>query len=167
MAGRVIRIGESVRAAGSFHAGVLLRWVGGVGVAAWTFVVEMTLGLADAIPFVAGWRERRREARGRKGAEPHVVARVRVLPPPLPADEPGIRRLPLPLRACQECGSPGVRSRGIGEGGFPGSGDLLDQAHCPRCGHEGLAVEFDRHEDYRSFLRRIALTREASLHQRP
>lgn len=84
-----------------------------------------------------------------------------MLAPP-PADAPDIDRLPVPLRVCADCGSPGVRPLRMGEGGIPGAADVLDLMRCGRCGREGIAAEFDRHDDYRGFLRRIALTHEAT-----
>jgi hypothetical protein len=56
----------------------------------------------------------------------------------------------------------GMRPLQMGEGGIPGVSELFDMQRCPRCGHEGLAAEFDRPEDYASFVRRLNLTWRAS-----
>lgn len=97
----------------------------------------------------------RRRARAEAPRPVRVAVRQRRPVPPAPAD--ALDALPLPIRACPECGSAGMRPLAMGEGGVPGVSELLDRQLCPRCGHEGLAVAFDRHEDYASFLRRLDL----------
>lgn len=55
-----------------------------------------------------------------------------------------------------------MRPLHLEEGGIPGVAELLDVQRCSRCGYQGLAAEFDRPEDYASFVRRLNLTWRAS-----
>lgn len=77
-----------------------------------------------------------------------------------PVTPPAARDLaavPLPIRACPECGSPGMRPMHSGEGGVPGANDISDRQTCGRCGFQGLALEFDDRDEYAEFLDDLAL----------
>lgn len=57
-----------------------------------------------------------------------------------------------PVVACMQCGNPGVRQAGLGEGGLPGAGAAMTWI-CPRCGNRGPALEFDDATAYRQFVK--------------
>lgn len=60
--------------------------------------------------------------------------------------------IPLPIRACPQCGSPGVRPLRTGEGGVPGANEISDKLTCNACGYRGIVLEFDDREEYAMFL---------------
>lgn len=64
--------------------------------------------------------------------------------------------IPEPITACAECGFLGIRPPSAGEGGIPGSADIMSTRHCPRCGHDGLPVELRTRAEYVEFLRELA-----------
>lgn len=77
-------------------------------------------------------------------------------PPVAPVDAAAIASLPEPVRACPECAYVGVRMPEIGDGLWPGGGELGDRIVCPRCGYQGIAVLFERREEYGAHLRDLA-----------
>lgn len=64
--------------------------------------------------------------------------------------------IPLPILACPECGSPGMRPMRTGEGGVPGANDISDKLACARCGYIGIALEFEDRDEYADFLEDLA-----------
>lgn len=74
-------------------------------------------------------------------------------PPPSGTD---LAAIPLPIHACPECGSAGMRPMRLGEGGVPGANEISDKLACPRCGYRGLAIEFDDRDEYAEFLADLA-----------
>ena len=60
--------------------------------------------------------------------------------------------IPLPILACPDCGSPGMRPMRADEGGVPGANEISDKRVCAKCGYRGLAIEFDDRQDYADFL---------------
>lgn len=79
-----------------------------------------------------------------------------VRPPIPPVDDEAIAAIPEPVTACPDCAFLGVRMPGIRDGLWPGGGELGDRIVCPRCGYQGLAVRFEKREDYGQFLRDLA-----------
>lgn len=75
------------------------------------------------------------------------------MPAPRSADLAG---MPLPILACPECGAAGMRPARVEEGGIPGASEISDRRVCGRCGHQGLALEFDDRDEYAEFLRDLA-----------
>lgn len=63
--------------------------------------------------------------------------------------------LPLPIRACPRCGSLAIHTPRLGEGGIPGTSEILTEHVCPRCDYRGPPLEFARREDYAEFVREL------------
>lgn len=70
---------------------------------------------------------------------------------PVPTKQ-DLAAIPLPIHACPECGSAGMRPLRTGEGGVPGANEISDKLTCPRCGYRGIAIEFDDRQEYAEFL---------------
>ena len=85
------------------------------------------------------------------------VSRMAPSRPPLPhlSDE-DLAAMPLPILACPDCGHAGVRSRRLSDGGIPGVAETTDRVACPRCGFQGIPLEFISADDYRDFLEEAA-----------
>lgn len=77
-------------------------------------------------------------------------------PPVAPVSEEAIAALPEPVTACPDCAYIGIRTPELRDGVVPGGGEIGDKIVCPRCGYQGLAVRFDKREDYGEFLRDLA-----------
>jgi hypothetical protein len=60
--------------------------------------------------------------------------------------------MPLPIRACPQCGTAAMRPMSLDEGGVPGASDISDRLACAKCGYRGLALEFDDPREYADFL---------------
>lgn len=60
--------------------------------------------------------------------------------------------MPLPILACPDCGTAGMRPMRTGEGGVPGANEISDKLVCGKCGYQGLAIEFDDRQEYAEFL---------------
>lgn len=82
---------------------------------------------------------------------PRVVPQGPV-PPPAGEDLAALRE---PVTACPDCGFVGLRMPGIRDGAWPGGGELVKMV-CPRCGYQGMPVEFATREEYARFLRELA-----------
>lgn len=77
-------------------------------------------------------------------------------PPVPPVDDAALGAVPEPVTACPDCGFLGIRMLGISDGVWPGGGEIGDKMTCPRCGYQGLAMRFERREEYGAFLRELA-----------
>lgn len=98
-----------------------------------------------------------RARRRRLHPEREEPARARPRPAPMPAvPDAELADLPQPVSACPDCGYLGIRMPAIGDGLWPGGGELGDRMVCPRCQWQGLPVRFDRREDYGAFLRDLS-----------
>lgn len=129
-------------------AGFLLLVVGLVLIRLGALVGGLVLGLAGLAGVLAAAR----------AGETTAPARAANVPPPagpLPALE-DLDGLPFPLTACARCGYPAVRFPGIRDGVWPGGGETGARFVCPRCGFQGIPVEFEAREDYRDFLAQLA-----------
>ena len=114
----------------------------------------VALGLV-ALPFLAalplalmlvGWR-----LAHPRPMEPDVP-RTRARPVPVPAAE-DVADLPEPISVCPDCGFLGIRMPSIGDGLWPGGGEIQDRMVCPRCEWQGLPARFDSRTEYRAWLR--------------
>lgn len=74
------------------------------------------------------------------------------VPPLRPPAAQDLDAMPVPILACPDCGSAAVHPLRLDEGGIPGTAETSDKVACPRCGYQGLPVEFRSAEDYRAFL---------------
>jgi hypothetical protein len=77
-------------------------------------------------------------------------------PPVAPIAEADLVDVPEPVTACPDCGFLGIRMLGIQDGTIPGAAEIGDKRTCPRCGYQGLAVEFSTRSEYGAFLRDLA-----------
>lgn len=83
--------------------------------------------------------------------------RARAPLPPMPVPPPeAVADLPQPVTACPACGFLGIRMPEIGDGLWPGGGELGNRQVCPRCGYQGVAASFPTGEAYRAFLQELA-----------
>lgn len=72
--------------------------------------------------------------------------------PPVPVPPEGaLDAVPEPVHACPRCGFLGIRAAGIGDGVWPGGGELIYRV-CGRCGFRGQPLRFEERADYRAFL---------------
>jgi ribosomal protein S27AE len=74
---------------------------------------------------------------------------------PVRLDAASLAAIPEPLTACGRCGYLGVRPPRISDGVYAVGGELLSLVVCPRCGHQGLPVRFDRRADYAGFVEEL------------
>ena len=119
-------------------------------------VVGSSVGLVAVVAMVVWWRARRRRT-GREALPPH-----RPMPAPVPTlgeDETievdVLAEVDGPFTACPECAFLGVRFPGIRDGLWPGGGETGGRFVCPRCGFQGIPIEFESGDAYAAFVRSL------------
>ena len=85
-----------------------------------------------------------------------LEARPHRRPPVRPVAPEDLAGVPEPVTACPDCGFLGIRMLTLQDGVALGGGEIGDKMNCPRCGYQGLAIRFERREDYGAFLRELA-----------
>ncbi len=71
-----------------------------------------------------------------------------------PIDVDAAADLPEPVIACPQCFFLGIKSASVGDGIWPGGGELIHQV-CPRCHFRGQPLEFGTAADYANALEAV------------
>ncbi|MFA5862206.1 MAG: hypothetical protein WDA16_10980 [Candidatus Thermoplasmatota archaeon] len=140
-------MGRASRAWAVLLIGVMV--LAGIVMFAWTrsaaFLI-LPLGPLFLVPFAF----LRREWKAAESAPSH-----RRVPPPIGVPAEDVSDIPTPITACPDCGYLGVRFLGIRDGVWPGGGETGARFVCPRCGFQGIPLQFDEAADYVEFLREL------------